>query len=187
MSLQDIVFKEFHTTKGLSMHWPRPDQPLFDVKRKYRVGKTCSFHLLLGQAPTGARGQGLKHEGVGDPVQGPWNFHSVCFWGQQLFSTTYFEKLYNPCVRRWWLRESILGRRWWSNGGRAVVGPWYVVVLEVEGGMKVLGRKANFTAARCPASPHKALWGTCFQESNSTSPKHLFLTMSVSAFIFSQF
>ena len=53
MSLQDVVFKELHNTKGLSIHWPRPDQPLFDVKMEYRVGKTCSFHLLLGQAPTG--------------------------------------------------------------------------------------------------------------------------------------
>ena len=45
------------------------------------------------QAPTGAQRQGLKHEGGGDPVPGPWNFHSISFWGQQLFSTTYFEKL----------------------------------------------------------------------------------------------
>ena len=53
MSLQDIVFKELHNTKGLSIHWPTPDQPLFDVITEYRVGKACSFHLLLGQAPTG--------------------------------------------------------------------------------------------------------------------------------------
>ena len=53
MSFQDIVFKEVHNTKGLSVHWPRPDQPLFDAKMKYSVVKTCSFHLLLGQAPTG--------------------------------------------------------------------------------------------------------------------------------------
>ena len=53
MSFQDIVFKELHNTKGLSVHLPRPDQPLFDVKMKYSVVKTCSFHLLLGQAPAG--------------------------------------------------------------------------------------------------------------------------------------
>lgn len=31
--------------------------------------------------------------------------------------------------------------------GRAVVGLWYVVVLEAEAGMEILGRKTNFTVA----------------------------------------
>lgn len=71
--------------------------------------------------------------------------------------------------------ERMMGR--WCDG----------VVLEVEGRWKSWARKPTSLPPSGALPPgKKALGGSCFQESNPTSLKHLFLTMSVSGFIFTQ-
>lgn len=68
-----------------------------------------------------------------------------------------------------------------------MMGLWYVVVLEVEGRWKSWARKpTSLPPSGVPPPGKKALEGTCLQESNPTSLKHLFLTISVSGFIFTQ-
>ena len=80
------------------------------------------FHLFVSrQAPTGARrhsGRGLSNRNR-NLALGPQN-PTACSQVQQLLCVMYFEKLWNPWVKRWWSWESLLGRRWWRNPGK----PW---------------------------------------------------------------